>query len=305
MIVERMAKEMGLPAHYVYSIARTASHEYKQYSIQKRDGGTRTIHHPSRRLKALQRWLLANVIEHLPVHVGATAYRKGQSIFDNASVHATSRYLLRMDFTNFFPSITETDVNTYIAGHESLFVDWTPEDINTVCKLVCRNSVLTIGAPTSPSLSNVLCYDLDVDLHGLCEKYGVSYTRYADDLFFSTTNGKVLRQLEKQVPGVISKLKLPADLKINKAKTRHSSKRGARRVTGIVLGSDGSPHIGRRLKRKIRAMIHKYDTFNAKEQSSLAGLIAYAIGFDPNFINMLINKYGLPKIKAAMAPIQH
>jgi RNA-directed DNA polymerase len=88
-------------------------------------------------------------------------------------------------------------------------------------------------------------------------------------------------------------------------KTRHSSKRGCRRVTGIVLGSDGAPHIGRGLKRKVRALIHRYDSLNEPTRASLAGLIAYAIGFEPGFLNKLIDKYGLPTVKRAMAtPVQ-
>lgn len=65
-------------------MVRTASHHYKTYAIPKRDGGTRTIEHPSKKLKALQRWLLTNVLEGLPVHPAAMAYKKGISIFDNA-----------------------------------------------------------------------------------------------------------------------------------------------------------------------------------------------------------------------------
>jgi RNA-directed DNA polymerase len=301
MMVERMANEIGIPIRFVLSLARTASYEYKVYEIPKRTGGTRVIHHPSRRLKALQRWLLINVIEALPVHPAATAYRKSRSIFDNARVHAASRYLLRMDFKDFFPSITQVDLARYIAEHSTLFPGWTPSDIDVFCRLVCRNSALTIGAPTSPGLSNAICYDLDVDLHALSEKHSVTYTRYADDLFFSTEQQDVLRQIEENVIKIISELKVPANLRVNVAKTRYSSKRGERRVTGIVLGSDGHAHIGRGLKRRVRALIHKFDSLGETDRRSLAGMIAYARGFDPEFLNSLINKYGLPVVRRAMA----
>jgi RNA-directed DNA polymerase len=300
VILERMADQLGLPPDFIRNLARGASYEYKEYRIPKRTGGQRTIHHPSRRLKALQRWLLSNVVELLPVHPSATAYRKGRSIFDNAKVHATSRYLLRMDFKEFFPSITDEDLRTYVAQHASLFYEWTPSDIDVFCGLVCRKQVLTIGAPTSPALSNAICHDLDVNLHALSETRGVIYTRYADDLFFSTEHKNVLRRIEADVIEAMSKLKVPAKLKINLDKTRHSSKRGARRVTGIVLGSDGRPYIGRRLKRKVRTLIHEVDSLDTSTRVSLAGTIAYASGFDPSFINSLIAKYGLPAVRKAM-----
>ena len=186
MIVEKMGDQLGLPATYIVNLAKGASYEYKEYTIAKRSGGHRIIQHPSRRLKALQRWLLINVIEQLPVHPCATAYRKGKSIFDNARAHASSRYLLRMDFNNFFPSITELDLTRYITQHSHSFAKWTSADIQCFCRLICRNGVLTIGAPTSPGLSNAICHDLDVNLQALSEARGVVYTRYADDLFFST-----------------------------------------------------------------------------------------------------------------------
>ena len=300
MIVERMAHELGLPATYITNLSRGASYEYKEYPIAKRSGGYRLIQQPSRRLKALQRWLLLNVIEQLPVHAAATAYREGKSIFDNAQTHAASRYLLRMDFQNFFPSITEDDVRTYFSQHSGLFSQWSATDVDCFCGLVCRWRALTIGAPTSPALSNVICHDLDVNLQALAEARGVVYTRYADDLFFSTKEPNILRTIEREVVEVVAKLTIPARLRLNAAKTRHSSKRRARRVTGIVLGSDGAPHIGRALKRKIRALIYGYSGLDQNARASLAGLIAYASGFDPEFINSLIAKYGLAKVRTAM-----
>jgi len=300
MIVERMAAEIGVPVNFVQSLARTASHEYKVYEIPKRGGsGTRTIHYPSKRLKAFQRWLLTHVIEKLPVHPAAAAYQKNRSIFDNARIHENSRYLLRMDFKDFFPSISQVDLARYISDRAALFAAWTPNDIDVFCKLVCRKAVLTIGAPTSPALSNAICYDLDVDLRALSEKKQVRYSRYADDLFFSTSQPNVLSEVQQGVSDVISTVKFPSSLKINSSKTRYSSKRGARRVTGIVLGSDGRAHVGRDFKRKVRSLVHKYDSLGPKEQASLAGMIAYVTGFEPQFANTLINKYGLPRFREA------
>jgi RNA-directed DNA polymerase len=181
VIIERMARELGLAEVFVQKLARSASHEYKEYLIPKRTGGSRIIHHPSKRLKALQRWLLFNVVESLPVHEAATAYRRNKSILDNARPHAASCYLLRMDFTNFFPSITQKDLKDYIGDRPDLFSNWNSADVEVFCQLVCRNSVLTIGSPTSPGLSNALCYEMDAKLQSLCAKSRVIYTRYADD----------------------------------------------------------------------------------------------------------------------------
>jgi RNA-directed DNA polymerase len=295
-----MSSDLGLTSDFVLNLASSASHRYKVYKIRKKDGGLRSISHPSRPLKALQRWLLANVINSFPVHDAAAAYRRGRSILDNARIHEKSRYLLRMDLAEFFPSITEQDIQQYIRENQNLFQGWSTVDVSVFCHLVCRHSQLTIGAPTSPALSNAICYDIDVRIHTLCSKRGVAYSRYADDLFFSTSKADVLRQIEEEVGKVITESKLPADLKVNAAKTRRSSKKGLRHVTGIVLGSDGKVHIGRRLKRQIRGLIFRVESLDVATRASLAGMIAYAIGFDPQFMNSLISKYGLAKVREAM-----
>lgn len=298
-MIGEMARDLGVTARFIATFAQGASHAYKTYLIHKKNGGLRTIDHPSKQLKAMQRWLLTYVLNTLPVHPAAMAYQKGRSIFDNASLHADSRYLLRMDCKDFFPSITEDDLRLLIVSRPGTFSSWESYEIDLFCKLVCKSGRLTIGAPTSPALSNAVCYDMDSLLSEICMKLDVTYTRYADDLFFSTKQPNVLSGLERTVAATVANLTLPRALTINETKTRHSSRRVTRRVTGIVLGSDGKPYVGRQLKRRIRAMVHEIDTLDPTRRASLAGLIAYAAGFDPDFVNNLITKYGYGAIAKA------
>lgn len=256
------------------------------------EGGTRTIEHPSRRLKPVQKWLLANVIEIWPVHPAATAYRKGMSILDNAKRHVGNAYLLRMDMHEFFPSLNSGDLRRYKEKRPALFRDWTEQDFSWFLFFVFRFDRLTIGAPTSPAVSNALCFDLDVQLDGISQSHDVTYTRYADDLFFSTRQKNVLSEFESRVKAVLAGLDFPRSLSINGDKTRHSSMRGARRVTGIILGSDGKTHVGRNLKRAVRSDVHKLGSLSPEQRSRLACTISYVIGFEPEFMNALIKKYG-------------
>ncbi len=302
MMIERMSANLGLSRGFIEGLAKGASHEYKTYAIPKRTGGSRIIHHPSRRLKALQRWLLQHEISRLPVHSAATAYQKTISTLSNAMVHVSNSFLLRMDFEAFFPSIKSLDIERYIDTKPHLFAKWSREDIELFCRLVCRHGALTIGAPTSPALSNALCYELDTQLETFAKNSNVTYTRYSDDLFFSTDTKGILTSIAEKVPQILETVPVPAMLKINSAKTRHSSKRRARRVTGIVLGSDGKAHVGRDLKRRIRAMVHRYEMLTHEQKASLAGSIAYIVGNDPQFMNSLILKYGLPRVRLAKMP---
>lgn len=110
----------------------------------------------------------------------------------------------------------------------------------------------------------------------------------------------MLGKIQAGVIAIVSTLKVPADLKINGEKTRHSSKKGLRRVTGIVLGSDGNPYIGRHLKRRIRALVHRYEELDEHTKASLMGLVSFSVGLDPDFKNSLIEKYGLAQINRVL-----
>ena len=149
-----------------------------------------------------------------------------------------------------------------------------------------------MGAPTSPALSNAICFELDAQLTALAEELNATYTRYADDLFFSTNHRDVLGQVEARVSDILGALECPAGLRLREDKTRHSSRKGRRRVTGLILGSDGHVHLGRSRKRFIRRQIHRWDDLTPLERRQLAGLIAFAISIDADFANALILKYG-------------
>jgi len=118
------------------------------------------------------------------------------------------------------------------------------------------------------------------------------YSRYADDLFFSTTEPNVLRDVPSAVSETLGRLSIPSNLRLNVYKTRHFSKKKHRRVTGIVLTSEGGISPGRSLKRIIRAKVHKWGTLSVDERRRVSGLLNYTAGIDPDFVNSLVLKYG-------------
>lgn len=297
-LLEDMSHGLMLPLPLLQGIVRKASHSYKRYEIDKRQGGKREIHHPSKELKALQRWLNHNVIAKWPMHDAAYAYRRGRSIGDHARRHAASAFLLRLDLKNFFPSITAADVASFLRRDLAPQRSWRDEDRDMFVEIVCRFGRLTIGAPSSPALSNALCFDLDFQLAALSEETDLTYTRYADDLFFSTHRRGVLGEVPERVSGILRGLELPAGLQLRADKTRHSSKKGRRQVTGLVLGSDSEVHLGRNRKRFIRRQIFRWESLSRDEQRTTAGLVAFAMSIEPDFINALVLKYGQERIAA-------
>jgi hypothetical protein len=104
-----------------------------------------------------------NLLSRLPIHEAASAYRKGASVHKHAAVHVAQNYLLKVDFQNFFPSITQTDIDR-VLRHESparASLSLTQEDVDFVKRIVCRRGALTIGAPSSPLVSNLVMYEFD------------------------------------------------------------------------------------------------------------------------------------------------
>lgn len=298
MITEKMAASIGIPVERLVKLSNGASHRYKMYLVPKKRGGVRQIFHPARRLKSAQSWILQNVLTKLPVHPAAMAYRVGKSILDNAAAHASGRFLLRLDLKEFFPSITAKDFARYIGENPLYFEGWTDPDFRCVAGLLFRNGRLTIGAPSSPALSNALCFAMDVAVDTMCSTKKIRYTRYADDLFFSSSTPNVLKDIPAAVDNILRAILVPADLHLNIDKTVHSSKKRNRQVTGINLGSDGQPHVPRAYKRQIRSMIHRFVTLGEAEKTTLAGMISYVVGHEPDFTNSLIKKYGFEVFKA-------
>ncbi len=300
-----MATNLRVNQDFIEQTAQTASHRYKSYQIPKRRGGYRDIHHPAKPLKALQRWLLDNVVVRFPVHPSAFAYRDGRHYGTraNAARHQGSAYLLRLDFADFFPSITSGDIRALLEERASgSWAWWSKNDTDLFCNLVCRYGQLTIGAPTSPSLSNAMCFSLDAHCTALAEAVAAKYTRYADDLFFSVGQQGVLTRVVDEVRQLLPTLAYPRGLRLREDKTTHLSKRQRRVVTGMVLGSDGGLSIGRSQKQRLRAMIHQFLRLSHGERAFLAGWLAHCADVEPEFINSLILAYGVERVDDARSP---
>lgn len=260
------------------------------------------IHHPSRELKAVQRFLLDHYVSRWPVHDAAMAYRSGFSPRVNAMRHRGARFTLRLDFKEFFPSITADDLSAYLAAETSASDGWSLEDIAFFVRIVCRNRRLTIGAPTSPALSNVICRVLDAQVFDLASQLECTFTRYADDVFLSCRRPGVLQSMQASLASIVAGLPYPKHLQLNASKTVHSSRKRRCIVTGIVLTSQGEISLGRKRKRRIRALIHGLDTLGSTERKALAGVVAHAKSVEPQFINRLTLKFGASRVQMAMRP---
>jgi retron-type reverse transcriptase len=298
-LIERLANDLALPSNDLLYLIKSAPYRYKVYEIPKKNPSKkRTIAQPAREVKPLQYWAMKNVLSVFPIHPAAVAYRKGKSILDNAAPHAAHRYLCKLDFMNFFPSIKSTDFEKFMRNNP-LGAVWSDEEIGYLSKILFwrkkRNNVsqLSIGAPSSPLLSNILLFNFDLKVEALCASLGVTYTRYADDLSFSTNEPDVLAGIQEQIAEICKRTR-PPRLKLNETKTVHASRKGLRKVTGLVLTNDGLVSLGRERKRQIIAIFHRYvlGLLNEEEIYELAGTISFAKSVEPVFLQRLAAKYG-------------
>lgn len=298
MLLELISELLLLEEDYILEIADTASKRYKKFYIKKRNGSSRAIYHPSKELKGIQRIIHDELLTGLPSHTESMAYKKGCSIKNHADKHKKSRYLLRLDFKKFFESITENDIrllaDKVIANLKS---GWDDADTNLLIKLTTFNGGLTIGSITSPLLSDAICYPLDALLCSMSHELGVTYTRYADDLYFSTNERNILTKIPDRVREILNALEYPANLTINNGKTYHSSKKNKMMVTGLVLTNNSKVSIGHAKKREIRSKVHTWHKLDESQKRHLSGYMSYIKSVEPSFINTLCNKYGADIIK--------
>jgi len=211
---------------------RRSEDPYTGFRIKKRRGGIRNIVSPNLQLKRVQRWLARHVLSRVPPHEASKAYAPKCSTVDVARLHCGSRWLVKIDITSFFESVSEIDVyNVFRSLEYSSLVSF---ELARICTRLTRSlrhkkspwlvryrrAVITTywqdqlghlpqGAPTSPMLANLVMREADELISKLAQESGLLYTRYSDDLIFSTTNEDFTRAdaeaLVRNVEGILAR----------------------------------------------------------------------------------------------------
>lgn len=299
-LIKQLAQELNKSEIEVSHFLLNAPKKYKVYTIPKRTSGHRTIAQPSRELKEYQRKYLE--LQQLPIHDVAMAYRQGVSIKQNAIAHKHNPYLLKMDLENFFNSISNIlfwevweSIQPLPSKQDKKVLEqllfWCPS------KITGGALILSIGAPSSPLVSNFFMYLFDCALSEKCGEKNITYTRYADDLTFSTKSEGVLFDIPKLVEELLHE-KFGNHIKINRKKTKFSSKAHNRHVTGITLSNDGKLSLGRSRKRYIKHLVHQIQVGCLSDEDilHLKGLLAFAEHIEPTFLQALKKKYSVELI---------
>ena len=264
---------LGVEVNRLEEILNNVSGHYQEFWMRKRSGGYRMISAPDKDLQAIQSTIYSRILSSVTiVHPAAVGFRCGRSVVDNAAPHVGKRYVLKMDIHDFFGSIRSPRVRQTFKkiGY--------PENVSKVLgALCCLHRHLPQGAPTSPALSNIVGYEMDRKLAALAAEYGVTYTRYADDLTFS---GDVFpkEQIIPQVKRIIRDEKFEP----NHKKTHFMNQSSRKIITGVSVASGVKLTIPKSKKREIRKNVYFILTKGLAEHQRRIG------SHDPAYLKRLI-----------------
>jgi RNA-directed DNA polymerase len=269
----------------VFERGAEGSSHYARFEIPKRAGGYRLISAPKPILRAAQQWVRLKVLAPLPVGPSAAAFRPGKSIVDNARRHSGKACVIRLDLTTFFESVTFPRVRGFF---ESL--GYNP-GVATVLALICTDAPrarvtldgethyviigersLPQGGCTSPDLCNLVTARLDARLEGLAKKFGYEYSRYADDLVFSTDVEETGAHV---VISAVTRICRDEGFEVNPEKTRTMRSPNRQLVTGLIVNDD--VRLTRSDLRRIRAFLNRCETRGIDSVSLEIGKDARAV----------------------------
>lgn len=244
---------------------------YRKIIIQKKDGSPRVLLAPGGSLKWFQMCLNELFKSMYEPSDYAMGFVRGRSVVDNARVHLQQNYVFNIDLKDFFTSIDQARVWKRLQLPPFDF----PENIASIIAGLCSTTdsdlfnagtrfYLPQGAPTSPLLSNAVCTTLDRRLAGLAKRFGLHYTRYADDITFSSMHN--VYQENGQFREELTRIIKSQGFEINAKKVRLTHRSRRQEVTGLTVGK--KVNVPKRYIKDLRAVLHIWEKYG--EDSAIA-----------------------------------
>ena len=286
---------------------------YNSFTILKKNGGERVIHAPKKELKFLQK-KLSNVLwecylesieskskdKNFKTPVLSHAFEKGKSIITNSQMHRNKKYILNIDLKNFFDSFNFGRVRGFFIKDKDFTVS--PEIATVIAQIACYQGKLPQGAPSSPIITNLITRILDYRIVKIAKKYRFTYSRYADDMTFSTNrelNSSKLRA-SQELENFLAELEeviISSGFEINPKKTRLSNNMQRQEVTGLVVNK--KINVKREYVKNTRAMafqLYKDGVFEIDKKpgtlNQLTGRFAFIFQIE-QYNNYLLYKKSL------------
>ncbi|MDO6804000.1 reverse transcriptase family protein [Wenyingzhuangia sp. 1_MG-2023] len=240
---------------YLYHLSITKDKRYKEFNISKKSGKKRKIESPDELLKRVQKLInfLLQVIFEPYSHYSSNGFLFGKGIIRNAKPHINKNYVLNLDIKDFFPSINFRRVKVVLELNPFNLKD-DRERISFLIANICTyKNHLPQGVPTSPILSNIVTQRLDRNLTKECVNLNIKYTRYADDLTFSSNQNILDPSFIKKVKQIVKY----ENFELNNDKTRLQTSMQRQQVTGLIVNE--KLNVKREYLQKVRAMLNNWD----------------------------------------------
>lgn len=235
---------------------------YVTFEVPKRSGGSREIRAPGTALKLLQRKLNQVLQAVYEPRDSVHGFVPERSVRTNAGAHTRRRYVFNVDLEDFFPSVNFGRVRGLLMAEPYS----RPAEVATVlAQIACHDNQLPQGAPTSPVLANMVCWGMDTALQRLAQRCRATYTRYADDLTFSTNRRDfppelaIVEEAGVQIGTELASILAASGFRPNARKVRLQTPEFRQEVTGLTVNV--FPNVQRRYVRQIRAMLHAWRKF--------------------------------------------
>lgn len=314
MLYAETGKPVRLQSLTYYSNPKICKKRYQSFTVKKKSGADRTIHAPVKGLKSILRALNFVLQCMYEPHEAATGFVLEKSIVDNARKHVGNHYVLNMDLKDFFHSFDRQRVK-YAFSYEPFHLGNSKEREEIAFLLSClvthpfevegeERTVLPQGSPTSPTLTNILCKKLDRRLKGLGERFGANYTRYADDITFSSPH-QIYNKEEfiNELNRIISEDNLfkfkngtksiGFQLHVNEQKTRLQKSEHRQEATGLVVNE--KVNVRRRYIKQLRMWLYYWETYGFEKAERIfvrdyvqdKGHVKMGV---PNMVNVLDGK---------------
>lgn len=316
--------------------------QYTSFTVPKKNGGTRTIFAPTTKLKALQSKLsilLLDCIDEInaakppkpkgdcpkvklntkifKVKISNSATKqqpslshgfvRHRSIITNAMMHLNQKNVLNIDLEDFFGSFNFGRVRGFFIKNKNFKLQ--PNIATVIAQIACYDNKLPQGSPCSPVITNLITHSLDIRLASLAKKYSCTYSRYADDITFSTRKSFFPHQIMRQEGNdeYIASKKLRTDIKragfsINDKKTRIQYKDSRQDVTGLIVNK--KPNVKKEYWRTVRSQCHSLFHTGSFTKKTAVGEVDGNINELEGQLNFIdqVDHFNRPRLKS---PIDH
>jgi hypothetical protein len=286
MLYGEECKPFQLKSLTYYANPAYCKKRYQTFTIKKKSGADRTIHAPVKGLKSILRslnFVLQCVYEP---HEAATGFVLNKSIVDNAKKHVGHNYVYNIDLKDFFHSFDRNRVKMAFM-YEPFNLNGDKEPIAFLLASLCTHpleidgevkTVLPQGSPTSPTLTNILCKKLDRRLNGLAKRFGATYTRYADDITFSSPHNIYNDEdFKKELERIIAEdnmlkvngkqVEIGPQLKINTDKIRLQKAGYRQETTGLIVNE--KVNVRRRYVKQIRMWLYYWEKYGYEKAEQI------------------------------------